>query len=161
MLGKSYINVLLRNDSRIMNELSTVDTLIEQNQNIQVSIGLVNPKTPVNVAGIMRASGCYQVKQVLYTGKRYEYAAMHETQYEVDKQQASKTIPLIGVDDLLAQVDEDTQIVCVDLVEGAIPLPNFVHPDKAIYIFSQKMARSHKLLLIKPIALCMCQRWVA
>lgn len=118
-----------------MNELSTVGTLIEQNQNPQVVIGLVNPKTPVNVAGIMRASGCYQVNQVLYTGKRYEYAAMHETQYEVDKQQASKTIPLIGVDDLLAQVDEDTQIVCVDLVEGAIPLPNFVHPDKAIYIF--------------------------
>ncbi|AVV86145.1 RNA methyltransferase [Shewanella putrefaciens] len=40
-----------------------------------VFIGLVNPKTPVNVGGIMRASGCYGVNGVFYTGRRYELAA--------------------------------------------------------------------------------------
>ncbi len=27
------------------------------------------------------------------------------------------------------------KVVCVDLIEGAMPLPNFEHPEKAIYIF--------------------------
>jgi tRNA(Leu) C34 or U34 (ribose-2'-O)-methylase TrmL len=35
----------------------------------------------------------------------------------------------------LDSVAEDTQIVCVELVEGAIPLPEYQHPDKALYIF--------------------------
>ena len=100
-----------------------------------VAIGLVNPKTPVNVGGIMRASGCYGVKQVFYTGRRYDLAVKAEAQYEVDKKQAARTIPLQGVESLLEQVPANSKIICVDLVVGAIPLPQFTHPEKAFYIF--------------------------
>lgn len=102
----------------------------------RASIGLVNPKTPVNVGGIMRAAGCYRVDSVFYTGKRYELAAKSgDAQYDVDTKDAAKTIPLTGVTSLLESVPEGAKIVCVDLVVGATPLPEFVHPENAFYIF--------------------------
>lgn len=101
-----------------------------------VYIGLVNPKTPINVGGIMRASGCYGVDGVFYTGRRYELAARSgPLQYNADTKNAGERIPLTGVDSLLASIPADTQLICVDLVVGATPLPDFVHPAKAFYVF--------------------------
>jgi len=102
----------------------------------KVIIGLVNPKSPTNVGGIMRAAGCYQADEVLYTGKRYELAARNGTaQYNTDTKRAGLNIPLRAVDSLLSARADGVKLVCVDLVLGAIPLPDFVHPDKAIYVF--------------------------
>ena len=113
-------------------ELACVQTLNAS----AVFIGLVNPKTPVNVGGIMRASGCYGVDGVFYTGRRYELAARSgAVQYHVDTKDAGERIPLTGVTSLLAAIPADTQLICVDLVVGATPLPDFVHPAKAFYVF--------------------------
>ncbi|MGB0467929.1 MAG: RNA methyltransferase [Pontibacterium sp.] len=98
---------------------------------LSVSIGLSNPKSPTNVGAVMRAAGCYQVNAVFYTGQRYDRAAKFHT----DTKSASRAIPLTGVDDLLAAVPENAQVICVDLVEGAIPLPEYQHPEHAFYIF--------------------------
>ncbi|MGL5361185.1 MAG: TrmH family RNA methyltransferase, partial [Shewanella sp.] len=101
-----------------------------------VYLGLVNPKTPINVGGIMRASGCYGVDGVFYTGKRYELAARSgPLQYNADTKGAAARIPLTGVSSLLDAIPADTQLICVDLVVGATPLPDFVHPAKAFYVF--------------------------
>lgn len=102
----------------------------------QVSIGLSNPKSPENVGSVMRAAGCYQVDAVFYTGERYARAA----KFNHDTKQVSQRIPLTGVnclldDSLLEGMPNDSQIVCVELVEGAIPLPQYKHPDNAFYIF--------------------------
>jgi tRNA(Leu) C34 or U34 (ribose-2'-O)-methylase TrmL len=97
----------------------------------KVSIGLKNPKNPSNVGAVMRAAGCFGVDAVFYTGQRYPRAAKFCT----DTKDASQTIPLSGVDSLLDGVNEDTAIVCIELVEGAIPLPEFQHPDNVLYIF--------------------------
>ncbi len=71
-----------------------------------VYIGLVNPKTPINVGGIMRASGCYGVDGVFYTGRRYELAARSgPLQYNADTKNAGERIPLTGVASLLAGMD--------------------------------------------------------
>ena len=96
-----------------------------------VSVGLTNPKSPTNVGAVMRASGCYQVDSVFYTGNRYNRAK----QYNTDTMNAFETIPFTHVDDLIDCATEDMKIICVDLVEGAIPLPEYQHPDKALYIF--------------------------
>ncbi len=97
----------------------------------QVSIGLTNPKSPTNVGVVLRAAGCYQVDSVFYTGERYAKAAKFHT----DTQNAKSKITLTGVDSLVECITDDVQVVCVDLIEGATPLPEFVHPEKAIYIF--------------------------
>lgn len=101
-----------------------------------VVIGLVNPKSPTNVGGVMRAAGCYQADEVLYTGKRYALAAKHRgEQYNTDTKKAKLHIPLTATDDLLSARTAGVKLVCVDLVVGATPLPEFVHPDNAIYLF--------------------------
>ncbi len=96
-----------------------------------VTIGLINPKSPTNVGAVLRAAGCFRADAVLYTGKRYARAA----QYNTDTQNATLHIPILGVGDLLEHVPEQARIVCVELVEGAVPLPEFQHPERAFYIF--------------------------
>ncbi len=96
-----------------------------------VILGLLNPKTPSNVGSVMRAAGCYQVNSVHYTGQRYGRAAKFNT----DTHHSKQDIPLIGVNCLLQSVPKKMDIVCVELVVGAIPLPAYEHPEKAFYLF--------------------------
>ena len=97
----------------------------------KVIIGLTNPKSATNVGAVMRAAGCFLADAVLYTGTRYDRSVKLNT----DTKKITSTIPLQSVETLPCNISDDTKIICVDLVEGAIPLPTFQHPDKAIYIF--------------------------
>ncbi|WP_371378455.1 RNA methyltransferase [Thalassotalea aquiviva] len=97
----------------------------------QVYIGLTNPKSPTNVGSIMRASGCFLVSSVFYTGQRYA----HAVKFQTDTKNVSAKIPLLKTDDLLGHVPKGCKIVCVDLVEGATPLPEYQHPEHAFYVF--------------------------
>lgn len=100
-------------------------------KNTHVTIGLSNPKSPTNVGAVMRAAGCYQVDAVRYTGKRYDRAAKFQT----DTKKVANKIPLTSVESLLDDLPDDLEIVCVELAEGATPLPRFKHPEKALYVF--------------------------
>lgn len=96
-----------------------------------VCIGLVNPKSPANVGAVMRAAGCYGARGIRYTGVRFARAARFHT----DTKGIGSLIPLLPTDDLTADLPPGMQVVCVELVEGATPLPAFVHPERALYIF--------------------------
>lgn len=109
---------------------------------LNVLIGLTNPKSPSNVGAVMRAAGCYGVDQVLYSGNRYAQAAKFSgSKLNTDTKKARDTIPLLVIDgfeqvkEQLENLPETTKIICVDLVEGATPLPYFQHPEQALYIF--------------------------
>lgn len=128
-----------------------------------VSIGLTNPKSISNVGSVMRAAGCYQVDQVLYSGQRYDRAAKMST----DTKKATSSIPLINIESLgaatlLEAVADGTKIVCVDLIQGATPLPRFQHPEKALYIFGpedgtidQKIVDRADFVVFVPTVGCM------
>ena len=114
----------------------------EEQDKSHVSIALTNPKSPTNVGAVMRAAGCYQAAQVLYTGRRYEQAAKYNKDtLKTDTKNAQEKIPLLAVDDfinikdLLENIPSTAKVICVDLVEGATPLPHFIHPQHAVYIF--------------------------
>ncbi|HEA3202523.1 TPA: RNA methyltransferase [Aeromonas veronii] len=94
-------------------------------------VGLVNPKSPENVGSVMRAAGCYGVDEVYYTGNRFELARRFAT----DTKQMVEKIPLLGVDDLMAFIPQGCVPVVVDLIDGATPLPDYIHPKRAFYIF--------------------------
>lgn len=96
-----------------------------------LSIGLVNPKSPTNVGAVLRAAGCYQAEQVLYTGERFDKASKFQT----DTKNRLETTPLLRVDDFSDQLIEGSKLVCFELVEGATPLAQFEHPEKAFYVF--------------------------
>ncbi len=79
----------------------------------------------------MRAAGCYQADAVRYTGERFARAS----QYNTDTKNIHSKISLTRVDGLLDNLPADMAVVCVELVEGATPLPEFLHPERAIYVF--------------------------
>lgn len=96
-----------------------------------VCIALCNPKSPTNMGAVMRAVGCYQADTVRYSGDRLNRAMKFQT----DTNKVSNNVPLTHVDELLNDVPSDIKIVCIELVEGATPLPDFKHPEKAMYMF--------------------------
>ncbi len=112
-----------------------------------VHIGLYNPKTPQNVGAVLRAAGCYQADAVRFTGRRYLLAAEHQAATPSKKNKKRKTAPtdtkrhitekikMEQVEDMLHDLGTDTEIVCVELVVGARPLPEFNHPENALYVF--------------------------
>jgi tRNA(Leu) C34 or U34 (ribose-2'-O)-methylase TrmL len=95
------------------------------------SIGLVSPKTPANVGSVMRACGVYGASQCFFTGTRFKKAK----QFITDPQKHYRTIPLTNVENLRDVIPYDCVPVAVDLIEGAIPLTEYVHPERAFYIF--------------------------
>lgn len=109
----------------------------------QINIGLVNPKSASNVAVILRAAGCYGVSSIFYTGVRYTYAKA----FNEDTKKFRDSIPSIAVEDLLSGAPAGAKVVAIELVEGAIPLPEYEHPDNAYYIFGPEDGSISQTLL--------------
>ena len=101
----------------------------------EISIGLINPKSPDNVSSVMRAAGNFQVDSVFYTGKRYPRALMRNPDIPDMRRKVGQTIPLIGVDCLLDIAPLNMRLVCVEFAENAIAVPEYHHPDNAFYMF--------------------------
>ncbi|MBN1006037.1 RNA methyltransferase [Amphritea pacifica] len=95
------------------------------------AIALCNPKSPSNVGAVMRAAGCYGASAIYYSGTRFERAA----KYHQDTRDINKQIPLTAVDSFTGLGAPHQKLICVELAEGAVPLPDFVHPQDALYIF--------------------------
>lgn len=93
-------------------------------------IGLYRPKMPENVGSVMRAAHCYGVAQVSIEGARND-ALAHCTNTPASQ----RHMPTHLVDDILATVPFDVDVVVVDLIPGAVALPAFQHPKRAFYIF--------------------------
>jgi tRNA(Leu) C34 or U34 (ribose-2'-O)-methylase TrmL len=94
-------------------------------------IGLINPKSPTNVGGILRAAGCYKTDKIFYTGKRYDNARRFTT----DTKQAAQHIELLRCEHIFDEISKDVRKVAVELVQGATPLPLYQHYPSACYIF--------------------------
>ncbi len=109
----------------------------------QAYIGLVNPKSPTNVGMVMRAAGCFEVDAVFYSGARFERARKFAT----DTKNAQSKIPLTHVESLSAAPVVGAQLVAIELIEGAVPLMDFVHPENAYYIFGPEDGSLKKEIL--------------
>lgn len=96
-------------------------------------IGLDNPKAAVNVGSALRAAGCYGAAMVAMTGNR-----SGRTPTDTMKQYRHR--PLLRVENLKDIIPYDCVPVAVDLIEGAIPLPEYEHPERAFYIFGAEDA---------------------
>jgi tRNA(Leu) C34 or U34 (ribose-2'-O)-methylase TrmL len=106
-------------------------------------IGLVNPKSPTNVGMVMRAAGCFEVDAVFYSGVRFERARKFAT----DTKNAQSKIPLAHAENLSAAPVAGAKLVAIELIEGAVPLMDFVHPENAYYIFGPEDGSLKKEIL--------------
>ena len=96
-------------------------------------IGLDNPKTPANIGSALRAAGIYHAAMIAISGNRYKRVG-------TDTMNAYRHLPLLQVDELKAVIPYDCVPVAVDLIDGAIPLPGYKHPERAFYIFGAEDA---------------------
>lgn len=93
------------------------------------AIGLVNPKSHINVGSALRACQVFGASLLITTGRRYERAC-------TDTMAAYRHMPFIaGATDLWQHIPFDCAPVAVERNDGSCPLPRFVHPRSAIYIF--------------------------
>lgn len=106
-------------------------------------IGLVNPKSPTNVGMVMRAAGCFEVDAVFYSGARFERARKFAT----DTKNAQSKIPLTYAENLPDAPVAAAKLVAIELIEGAVPLMDFVHPENAYYIFGPEDGSLKKEIL--------------
>lgn len=97
----------------------------------KVVIGLSNPKSPDNVGAVMRAAACYGVNEVLYTGTRFD----HATKYRTNTNKSNCTVSLVHQKDFYQHRPQNLNLICVELVVGAMPLPSYDHLANAFYIF--------------------------
>lgn len=96
------------------------------------SIGLDNPKSPLNVGSVLRAAGCYHAAMVAIGGPRPK---RYMRRMITDTQKAYRHIPVLCGENLRDFIPFDTVPVAVDLIEGATPLFEYKHPERAFYIF--------------------------
>ena len=99
------------------------------------AIALDNPKNGVNVGSTLRAAGVYGAMLVVVSGARTK-----DIRHCADTMKSWRHIPTVRVDDVFDALPFDCVPVAVDLIEGAIPLPDYKHPERAFYIFGAEDA---------------------
>lgn len=113
----------------------SASSIFNQMKKSKVNVGLINPKSPDNVSSVMRAAGNFGVDNVFYTGKRYPRALMRNPDIPDMRRKVGQTIPLSEVTCLMDVAPVNMKLVCVELAENAIALPEYKHPENAFYIF--------------------------
>lgn len=101
-------------------------------------IALDNPKDGANVGGALRAAGVYRADLVVVSGHRLKN--LRRAASATDTMKAWRHIPMLECDDVFACLPRGCVPVAVDLIEGAHPLPSYVHPERAFYIFGAEDA---------------------
>ena len=91
------------------------------------AIGLIGPKIESNVGGALRAAHCYGASLIVLQSPRFQHRSTNVTQ-------AQRHIPMI-VGDVCDHRPYDCPMVAVEIIDGAIPLPAFSHPERALYVF--------------------------
>lgn len=94
------------------------------------AIGLFHPKNAINVGCAMRAAHVYGASLVVASPSRPRYG--HGS---TDTTKAWRHIPMQNVDDLHSVIPFGCVPVAIELVSGARSLVDYVHPERAFYIF--------------------------
>lgn len=95
-------------------------------------VGLCMPRDPANVGCALRACGCFGASFCVYSGMRYK-------KHAADTQRADRHMPLFHAgdapEDILLHLPYNCVPVAVELLDDAIPLSGYTHPERAFYVF--------------------------
>lgn len=94
------------------------------------SIGLVRPKCHENVGSVLRAAFCYDASMVAIQGDRSGFVRSR-----LDPGKTFRHLPVVHGEDLESLIPIGAVPVAVDLVENAISLTAYQHPQQAFYVF--------------------------
>ena len=96
-------------------------------------VALDRPKFDGNVGGALRAANIYGAALVVIAGQRFKKEC-------TDTMATHRHVPVVRVDDVFEAIPYDCIPVAVDLVDSAKPLPDYIHPERAFYIFGAEDA---------------------
>lgn len=95
-------------------------------------IALESPKTPENIGSVLRLSQCFHVSVLLISGDRGKRNLQH---LPTDVMHSWQHLPVVELDDVTEVKPYQCEFVSIEFAEDAVDLPDFVHPERAIYIF--------------------------
>lgn len=119
------------------------------------AIGLCGPKNSSNVGSAVRAAVCYRAAMIVIQNGRYQRPSSDTTK-------GWKHTPLIHTSDMKEVIPYSCIPIAVECCEQARPILNFVHPERAMYIFgpedgsiSNKVLDWCKYIIEIPTVFCM------
>lgn len=95
-------------------------------------VALDRPSDPVNVGHALRAALCFQARMIILGRPSGD---IDIRRLPTDPTRAYRHVPVLEVDDLLEAAPRDADLVAVEIVPEAVPLPGFTHPERACYVF--------------------------
>lgn len=124
-----------------------------------VAIGLINPKYPRNVGGIVRAASCFGASQVYFSGNRVPLDAQSYETYRLPREERMRDyqeVELINTNKVFDCFASDVVPVAVEIKPNSESLVTFEHPESALYIFGPEdgslsraeLALCHKFVII-------------
>lgn len=93
-------------------------------------IGILNGKEPANIGTLWRSAGILGADFIFTIGERYKHQA-------TDTARTPKHIPLYhykDTRDFFSHVPTGCPVVAAELAKDAIPLQDFRHPERCIYL---------------------------
>jgi tRNA(Leu) C34 or U34 (ribose-2'-O)-methylase TrmL len=106
-------------------------------ENDTPSIILYNPKFAHNLGAAVRASSCFEAKAVIFTGNRI-VLQNGNGKYRLPREERMKDykdIHMINDEYPLNRFPKTVVPVAVEIRNNSESLFNFIHPEKAVYIF--------------------------
>lgn len=99
------------------------------------SVALINPKFPHNVGAALRAASCYGARQVWFTGDRVGFGLRGAKRLpREERMKGYRDVELRHYDRIFDQF-RDVVPVAVELRPNSESLPQFEHPENALYLF--------------------------
>lgn len=95
-------------------------------------VALDRPTDSVNVGHTLRAALCFNARMVILAGADPE---LNVQKLKTDPGRAYKHVPVVYTDNIFDTLPEDCTPIAVELVDDAMDLTTFVHPERACYIF--------------------------
>lgn len=95
-------------------------------------IALDRPTDGVNVGHSLRAALGFSARMVILGDKD---ESINVRKLSTDPGRAYRHVPILEVDDIFDVMPNDCTPVAVELTDDAVDLSNFVHPERACYIF--------------------------
>jgi tRNA(Leu) C34 or U34 (ribose-2'-O)-methylase TrmL len=103
---------------------------------ITPAVLLVNPKFDHNVGMVVRAASCYRVPQVWWTGNRVSLdVAKGERLPREERMKGYRDVEMVQFDYPFDHFGRDVTPVAVEVRPNSECIYDFVHPEKALYVF--------------------------
>jgi len=148
---------------KMLEEIPPIGESTVEIPNPASGIILCNPKFPHNVGAAIRAASCFSVPHVIITGNRVPIETPTKKGIRIPREERMKGYKDVTItrEDYCLRKLKDVVPVAVEVGLNSESLPNFIHPENAVYVFGpedgslerSELSQCHRFLSI-PVRHC-------